>query len=261
MSIRAAKKPFEVLGQAILDLVEELGTMVLLFFDIIRWLFRPPFRIRLILEAMEFVGVGSLFIVLLTGTFTGLVMSIQSIKAFQLFNAETLVGATVALALSRELSPVLTSLMVTGRAGSAMATELGTMRVTEQIDAMVSMAVNPVQYLIVPRVIATTIMMPLLTMLFNFVGIAAAYFMSVYGLGIDPGAFLSKIELWMMPADLINGVVKAAVFGLAISFIGCYKGYTASGGAKGVGEATTAAVVMGSVTTLVLDYFLTVMMW
>ena len=261
MPLQATKKIIEKGGGWIISSIENMGEMTLFTFKTFMWLFRPPFRIRIFLESMEFVGFGSLFIVILTGTFTGLVMSLQSINAFQLFNAETLVGATVALAMSRELSPVLTSLMVTGRTGSAMATELGTMRVTEQIDAMVAMAVDPIQYLVVPRVVATTIMMPLLVMLFNFVGMVGAYLMAVYVMGIDPGAYLNRIHEWMQPMDLISGGIKAVVFGMTISLIGCYKGYNASGGAKGVGEATTGAVVAGSVMTLVLDYFLTVIMW
>jgi len=210
---------------------------------------------------MDFVGFGSLFIVLLTGFFTGAVFAYQSAYAFRLFSAESLVGATVAIAITRELGPVLTGLMVTGRVASAMATELGTMRVTEQIDAMSTMAVNPVQYLIVPRVLATFMLMPALCVLFDFIGILGSFVVGVGLLGIDFGPFSARIEDLLQVQDILNGLVKAAVFGIVISFVGCFKGYYASGGAKGVGEATTAAVVISSISILILDYFLTVLMW
>jgi len=222
---------------------------------------RPPYRFRLLFQAMEFVGVGSLFIVLLTGLFTGAVFALQGAVAFRLFNAESLVGSTVALSLARELSPVLTGLMVTGRAGSGIATELGTMRVTEQIDALYTMAVNPVQYLIVPRFIAGLIMVPVLSVLFTMVGMLGAYFVGVVLLHIDQGIFIGKTRWFVDPADLSSGLIKAFFFGGILTMVGCYKGYYASGGARGVGVATTQAVVYGSVLILVADYFLTAAMF
>ncbi|MEL6186043.1 MAG: ABC transporter permease, partial [Myxococcota bacterium] len=157
-----------------MTLFREVGETAMLGFSVIAWTFRPPYRLRLLLQQAEFIGVGSLFIVLLTGLFTGLVFALQSSFAFATFNAESLVGATVVISLTRELAPVLAGLMVTGRAGSAIATELGTMKVSEQIDALSTMAVSPVQYLAVPRVLAMTLVMPLLTMLFNMVGFLGA---------------------------------------------------------------------------------------
>jgi phospholipid/cholesterol/gamma-HCH transport system permease protein len=225
------------------------------------WMVRPPYRFRLLFQAMEFVGVGSLFIVLLTGLFTGAVFALQGAVAFRLFNAESLVGSTVALSLARELSPVLTGLMVTGRAGSGIATELGTMRVTEQIDALYTMAVNPVQYLIVPRFIAGLIMVPVLSVLFTMVGMLGAYFVGVVLLHIDQGIFIGKTRWFVDPADLSSGLIKAFFFGGILTMVGCYKGYYASGGARGVGVATTQAVVYGSVLILVADYFLTAAMF
>jgi len=241
--------------------IEGLGDFFLLFFETLAWTFRPPYRFRQLLQSMEFVGFGSLFIVLLTGFFTGAVFAYQSAYAFRLFQGETLVGATVALALTRELGPVLTGLMVAGRVASAMATEIGTMRVTEQIDAMKTMAVNPVQYLIVPRVVATTALMPILCLLFDFVGIFGSYIVGVGLLGIDYGPFDRRVRDLVQAADIINGVIKAGVFGVLVSFVGCYKGYYAGGGAKGVGEATTSAVVTSSIAIFFVDYFLTVLMW
>ncbi|MBW1873095.1 MAG: ABC transporter permease [Deltaproteobacteria bacterium] len=241
--------------------MQEIGMFVMIATEAVLSCFRPPFRVGLILQQMEFVGVGSLFIVFLTGTFAGAVFTLQSLYAFSLFNMESMVGATVALALTRELSPVLASLMITGRAGSAMATELGTMRVTEQIDAMTSMAVNPVQYLFVPRFLASVVMFPMMTMIFNLVGVAGSYIVGVEMWGVDPGNFIAKIRWYVDSHDVISGLIKAAVFGGFVSLVSCFKGYRAEGGARGVGSATTQAVVIGSVSIMILDYFLTVLMF
>ncbi len=223
--------------------------------------FLPPWRVGLMVQQADFIGVGSLFIIVLTGLFTGAVFTLQSLYAFSMFNMESMVGATVALALTRELSPVLASLMLTGRAGSAMATELGTMRVTEQIDALASMAVNPVQYLFVPRIVASMIMFPAMTMMFTLVGVAGSYVVAIHMWGVDPGNFLAKIRWYVSAHDVTSGLIKAAVFGSFITLVACHKGYQASGGARGVGMATTQAVVVGSVSIMILDYFLTVIMF
>ncbi len=255
------KREIESIGQAAIDATTAVGQAVMLFVETLAWTLRPPYRIRLLFQAMEFVGVGSLFIVLLTGLFTGAVFALQGAGAFRIFNAESLVGSTVAISLARELSPVLTGLMVTGRAGSGIATELGTMRVTEQIDALYTMAVNPVQYLVVPRFLAGLVMVPILSSLFTFVGMCGAYFVGVVLLHIDKGVFLGKTKWFVDPEDIISGIIKAFVFGGILTMVGCYKGYYASGGARGVGLATTQAVVVGSVLILVADYFLTAMMF
>lgn len=241
----------------LLDGLKLLGELAALLVDTVRWGVRRPFRIGLAFDAMEFVGVGSLLIIVLVGTFTGMVFGLQSVEAFRQFQAESFVGSTVALALTRELAPVLTALMITGRAASAMATELGSMRITEQIDALHTMAVSPVQYLIVPRVLAGIIMVPLMTMVFNVVGMMGAYGVAVWYKGVDPGTFMANVRWYTDPEDLAQGLIKAAVFGLMLTLIGCHQGYNASGGAKGVGLATTRAVVISSVSILVLDYFLT----
>jgi phospholipid/cholesterol/gamma-HCH transport system permease protein len=166
------------------------------------------------------------------------------------------VGATVGLSLAQELAPVFTALMITARAGSGMATELGSMRITEQIDALNTFAVNPVQYLITPRIVATIIMMPVMTMVFNIVGLGGAYFYSIVIKQIDLGEFIEYFTFWTDPKDYIIGGCKAAVFGISLSLASCYQGYNARGGAKEVGLATTRAVVSGSVSVLVLDFFL-----
>lgn len=255
------KAGVEAVGNTAIGFVEELGQMAMMLVESIIWAFRPPYRLRIWFQSLELVGVGSLPIVLLTGVFSGLVLAYQSHYAFRIFNAQTLVGGTVAVSLVRELGPVLTGLMVAGRTGSSMTTELGTMRVTEQIDAMAVMAVNPIQYLVTPRVIASILMLPVLTMLFNFVGIGSSYALGVWVLGVDPGIFVSKIQDFIEPADFLKSGIKAAAFGLVIALVGCYKGFYASGGAKGVGEATTSSVVVSSVSILFIDYLLTVIMW
>lgn len=206
---------------------------------------------------MEFVGVKSTGIIALTAFFSGAVFALQIGKVYALFNMESMVGATVGLSLTREIGPVFAALMVTARACSSMAAEIGTMRVTEQLDALEVMAVDPVQYLVVPRVWASTIMVPLLTVLFNFVGIVGAYLVGVYILHISEGLLLSKLYFYVDADDLISGMVKAAFFGFFIAVISCYEGYKTSGGAQGVGRQTTRAVVVSSVCVLVMDYFLT----
>jgi phospholipid/cholesterol/gamma-HCH transport system permease protein len=249
------------LGRSVLQNVEEMGNLLLLFISVLSWMIRPPLKLRNIFKQMEFVGVKSIFVVVLTGTFTGMVMALQGYHGFRMFSAESLVGSTVALGMTRELGPVLTSLMVTARAGSAMAAELGTMRVTEQIDALYVMAANPVKHLIVPRVIAGVIMVPFLTIVSDFVGILGGYFVGVVLLNINSGVFVKNITRYVELDDIYNGLVKAAVFGLILSLIGCYKGFNTSGGAEGVGKATTEAVVLASITILISDYFLTAIMF
>jgi phospholipid/cholesterol/gamma-HCH transport system permease protein len=253
---RAVRLPFERVGTGVIEFVTEVGNASLLAARAFTWALRPPYRVRLLLNQAEFIGVGSLFIILLTGLFTGLVFALQSSFAFAKFNAQSLVGATVVISLCRELGPVLTGLMVTGRAGSAIATELGTMRVTEQIDALETMAVSPIQYLAVPRVLALILTMPLLTMLFNYVGFLGAYVVSVYQTGIDVGTFMGRIHRIVELSDLLGGLFKSSVFGGVIGIVGCYKGMNASGGSRGVGLAATSTVVTCSVAILVIDYFL-----
>lgn len=254
-------KLLQILGGFVIRVIEEMGQILIILISAIIWTFRPPLRLRAIFKQMEFVGVGSLFVTILTGAFTGGVFTLQSYYGFAMFGAESLVGPTVALAMTRELGPVLTALMVTGRAGSAMAAELGTMRVTEQIDALYVMAANPVKYLIVPRIIAGVLMLPLLTAIADFVGIIAAYFVGVKLLNINGGLFIAKTIEYLDLEDIYNGLFKAAVFGGIMTLIGCYKGFYTKGGAEGVGRATTEAVVTASVLILVSDYIMTAIMF
>lgn len=220
-------------------------------------LFQRPFRLRLIFKQMEFVGVQSLVIVMITGLFTGGVFALQSNVAFSMFGAQGLTGSTVALALTKELAPVFCALMVTGRAGSAMAAEIGTMRVSEQIDALEAMAVDPIGYLVTPRLLAGLVMLPVLTAVFDLIGIIGASVVGIYVLHIQEGPFFGRIEWYLDPDDITGGLIKAAVFGVIMAVVGCTKGFYATNGAEGVGRATTDAVVIASVSILVSDYFLT----
>ncbi len=251
----------ERLGREIILTVEELGRIFFLLLDAFGWLLRPPLRLGVMLRQMEFVGVQSLSVVVLTGAFTGAVLALQSYHAFRLFTAEPLVGVAVGLSMTRELGPVLTSLMVTARAGSAMAAELGTMRITEQIDALATMAVSPVNYLVTPRIVAGVLMVPLLTVVCDVVGIAGGYLVGVGVLGIPGGTYLARMWEAVYMEDVLDGLIKSVVFGLLLTLIGCYKGFYTTGGAEGVGRATTQAVVLASISILVSDYFLTALLF
>lgn len=254
-------KILEYLGAAVIRVIEDMGQIVMILLSALVWTFRPPLRLGAIIKQMEFVGVKSLFVVVLTGAFTGGVFTLQSFYGFSMFGAESMVGPTVALAMTRELGPVLTALMVTGRAGSAIAAELGTMRVTEQIDALYVMAANPVKYLIVPRIIAGVAMLPLLTVISNFVGVIGGYIVGVKLLGINGGLFIGKIIEYVDMSDLMSGIIKSAIFGGILALVGCYKGFYTSGGAEGVGRATTESVVLSSVLILISDYVMTAIMF
>jgi phospholipid/cholesterol/gamma-HCH transport system permease protein len=221
---------------------------------------RPPFRLRLYLEQMHFVGVGSLPIIMLVAFFSGMVSAQQTVRALELFRQERYVGGAVGLSLALELAPVFTALMITARAGSGMATELGSMRITEQIDALTTFAVNPIQYLVTPRVVAAFFMLPVMTMVFNVVGMLGAFLYSVVVKSIDLGAFMEYYRYWTDPSDYFQGCVKSSIFGVALAIAACYEGFNVRGGAKEVGLATTSAVVSGSVSVLVLDYFLSDML-
>jgi len=235
----------------------ELGRMVLMLWRVLLWTPRPPYDLRQLLIQMLRVGVQSMPVVLLTALFTGAVLALQSFATLQRFNAEGLVGSLVALSMVRELAPVIGGLIVAGRCGSAMGAELGTMRVTEQIDALEVMATDPVHYLVVPRVWATTLTLPLLIALGNVVGIWGGYLVSVVLMGANPVTYMEATFQYLDLNDLFSGLIKAAFFGLLIAVIGCEKGFYTRGGAEGVGRATTSAVVVASIAILISDFFLT----
>ena len=244
----------------ILDVLDDLGATILLFAQACTWLVRPPYRIAQLMLAIEFIGAGSMFIAGLVGMFTGMAFTLSTIVGFRQFSAEGMVGGVVALALARELAPVLAAVVVTARAGSTMASELGNMRVTEQIDAITTMGVSPVQYLVVPRVLATTIVLPLLSLCFAIAGMFGAWLVAVVWQAIDPGIFFERIQTFVKWDDIRMLFVKSAIFGVIVSTICCKKGFHASGGARGVGEATAKAVVSSIVAIFAADYVITTIM-
>ena len=236
---------------------QEMGRFFLLVGRIFAWTLRPPYDVRELLRQMVKVGFNSIPVVLLTAMFTGMVMALQMFTVLRRINAESFVGSGVSLSMVRELAPVLSGLIVAGRAGSAMGAELGTMRVTEQIDALEVMATDPVHYLVVPRVWAGTIMLPLLVVMANGVGILGGYIVSVILMGANPVSYTERSFQFMDLNDVLSGLIKAAVFGFLLAAIGCQQGFYTSGGAEGVGRSTTAAVVVASIAILVADFFLT----
>jgi phospholipid/cholesterol/gamma-HCH transport system permease protein len=247
----------EWIGRAILRFLEDLGRFFQMLGSMLMWTPRPPYDVPEWLRQMVRVGVNSIPLVFLTTLFTGMVLALQTYNGFARFNAQSLVGAVVALSLMRELAPVLSALMVTGRVGSAMAAEIGSMRVTEQIDALEALATEPVHYLVVPRVIASTVMMPLLVVLGDVVGMYGGYFVAVQLLGSNPITYYESTFQYVDLNDLTSGLIKSAVFGLVFSVIACMKGYYTEGGAEGVGRSTTQAVVASSLSILLTDFFLT----
>ncbi len=251
---------FDVVVNPLLGLLDDLGGTVLLFGKALTWLVRPPLRISQILNAIEFIGTGSLFIAGLVGMFTGMAFTVSVIVGFRQFSAEGMVGGVVALALARELAPVLAAVVVTARAGSTMASELGNMRVTEQIDAITTMGVSPVQYLVVPRVLATTLVLPLLALCFAIAGMFGSWIVAVLWQSIDPGIFFERIQTFVKFSDVRMLLVKSGLFGIIVSTICCKKGFHATGGARGVGEATAQAVVASIVAIFAADYVVTTIM-
>jgi phospholipid/cholesterol/gamma-HCH transport system permease protein len=247
----------EALGRVVLRVLEQLGRFFQMLGRTAFWAVRPPFDVAELGRQMVRVGWDSIPVVFLTTLFTGMVMALQTFHGFARFHAEGFVGSVVALSLTRELAPVLTALMVTGRVGSAMAAELGTMRVTEQIDALTALGTEPVQYLFVPRVAASIVMMPLLVILGDAIGMYGGYLVAVQLLGANPITYIDNSFQFLEVSDVTSGIVKAAVFGLIFSLVACVRGYYTEGGAEGVGRATTRAVVGGSLSILFADFFLT----
>ncbi len=245
------------IGVRALSFMEEAGRGGILFLKVLRGLFRRPFPLKLTIQQMEEVGVRSLPVVLITAVFTGAVLALQTYSGFKRFGAEGLVGTVVALSMTRELGPVLASIMVAGRVGSAMAAELGTMRVTEQIDALITLATDPVRYLVIPRFVAGMIMLPFLVVFADIIGIFGGYFVAVNVLGTSSTIYVNRTLQYLEFSDVTIGLIKAAVFGMIIALVGCQMGFYTSGGAEGVGRATTKAVVGASILILISNYFLT----
>ncbi len=250
---------FFFLGKNLIILFTEIGKVASLFYNTFKWLFKKPFDIKGIINQMVHIGFDSIPVVMLTSLFTGMVFALQTGLGLEatLKGTSTFVGGVLIIALVRELSPVLTALIIAGRIGSSIAAEIGTMQVTEQIDALKTLATNPVHYLSVPRFIALTFMMPALVLISNFVGWAGGAFVSVAELNIPFLTYYYSSQSALKMGDIMSGLIKSSVFGMIIATIGCYKGFATRGGAEGVGKSTINSVVISSILILVSDYFLT----
>ena len=244
-------------GRTFMGFFQAAGHLTLFAASGLSHCFRPPFYGRLIGRQMIEIGYYSLPVVGLTAIFTGMVLALQSYTGFARFSAESAIPNVVMVSITRELGPVLAGLMVAGRVGAAMAAEIGTMRVTEQIDALSTLATNPFKYLIAPRLIAATLTLPLLVLIANIIGILGGYLVGIYKLDFNATAYIRNTYDFMQTQDVVSGLVKAAVFGFLIALMGCYHGFGSKGGAQGVGKATTNAVVSASILILTFNYFLT----
>jgi phospholipid/cholesterol/gamma-HCH transport system permease protein len=248
---------FNALGGVVVRFVQYLGEVVLLAADTFRSIFTHRIRWKLFLNQIVEIGLLSQLVVVITGAFTGAVFAAQTFFQFNKLGMGSAVGAVVSVSILRELGPVLTALMVTGRVGAAMSAEIGTMKVTEQIDALRALAVYPIDYLVVPRTLAMMLSMPLLVAECAAVGIAASYFIAVHVLDVNATYYVANMVRWTRPKDIIMALTKAFCFALLIVFISCHKGLTTREGAVGVGRATTEAVVNGSLAVLIFNFFLT----
>jgi phospholipid/cholesterol/gamma-HCH transport system permease protein len=247
----------QTVGRTFLNFLAAAGRLAIFTTVAVSHCFRPPFYPRLLVRQMIEIGYYSLPVVGLTAIFTGMVLALQSYTGFARFSAESAIPNVVIVSITRELGPVLAGLMVAGRVGAAMAAELGTMRVTEQIDALNTLATNPFKYLVVPRLIAGLTMLPLLVLVADIIGVFGGYLVSVHKLGFNPATYLKNTIDFMEVQDVVSGLVKAAAFGFLVTLMGCYHGYHSKGGAQGVGQATTNAVVTASILILCFNYFIT----
>jgi phospholipid/cholesterol/gamma-HCH transport system permease protein len=247
----------EAIGKNIIRFLRGVGSLSIFIGRAVMHSFLPPVYFRLIGKQIVDIGYYSLPVVGMTALFTGMVLALQSYTGFTRFNAESAIAAVVVLSVTRELAPVLAGLMVAGRIGASIAAEIGTMRVTEQIDALSTLSVNPFKYLIAPRLIAGTIMLPVLVLIGDIIGVFGGYVIAVYRLDFSPGSYLSQTWDILEIMDVVSGLIKAAVFGLIVTLMGCYHGYFSKRGAQGVGTATTNAVVTASILILIFNYILT----
>ena len=245
------------LGRVTLNRVRVLGRSGIFLFFAFSQFFVPPFRIGRLIKEIEFIGSKSILIIFVTGLFTGMVLGLQGHHTLVQFGAEALLGSAVALSIIRELGPVLCALMVTGRAGSAMTAEIGIMKITDQFPALEMMAVDPLKYVVSPKILAGILSLPLLTAFFDVVGIFGGYLVGVKLLGVNEGAYFGKMVSAVTFTDIYGGVIKSLTFGLLIAWISTFIGYTAAPTTEGVSRATTRAVVLSSLAILIMDYILT----
>lgn len=252
---------FSYLGSTTLSVCSFIGSYTLFVWKTVTTIFKTRLKVAKLLVQMERIGVQSFPIAILTGTFAGAVLALQMYFGFRDLGTENMIGPIVALALTRELGPVLTGLMVTGRVGSAIAAEIGTMSITEQLDALRTLCVDRFQYLIVPRVLAAVCILPFLTVFAMFFGILGGYLVYVYYFSLNPVDYIEGIRDFLQLKDIVGGLVKGSVFGFILSTVGSFKGFTTQGGAKNVGIATTKSVVISSIAILIVNYFLAVLLF
>ena len=245
------------IGRYVLETLETTGRLVIFFARATSHCFRPPYFYRLILKQVKDIGYYSLPVVGLTTLFSGMVLALQSYNGFTRFSSESAVATVVALSITRELGPVLAGLMVTGRVGSSIAAELGSMKVSDQIDALRILGTNPFDYLIAPRIIACIVCLPILVLIGDIVGIFGGFLVGVYKLNFNPAIYLYQTVSYLEPMDIASGLIKASIFGLLLGIMGCFHGYNCSRGAQGVGLATTNAVVSGCILILIFNYLVT----
>ncbi len=245
------------IGSFTLENISKIGHITIFAAKSIQSCFTPPFYPKMIGRQILQIGYFSLPVVGLTAIFSGAVLALQSYSGFSRFNAESTIATVVVLSITRELGPVLAGLMVAGRVGASMAAEIGTMKVTEQIDALKTLSTSPFKYLIAPRIIAGVLMLPFLVLIADIIGVMGGYLVSVHSLGFSAGPYIANTLKFLEPIDVISGLTKAAFFGLTISVMGCYFGYNSKGGAEGVGIATTNAVVSASIIILLLNFIIT----
>lgn len=248
-------------GRVFLKFLETTGRLSIFLKQAIVQGLRPPYYFKQLLQQFLDIGYLSLPVVGLTALFTGMVLALQSYTGFSRFNAEGAIANVVVLSITRELGPVLAGLMVAGRIGAAMAAEIGTMRVTEQVDALTTLSTNPMKYLIAPRIFAGILMLPLLVIVADLIGVFGGYLVSTYRLGFNPATYIKQTTEFLEAQDVYSGLIKAGVFGFIISSMGCYHGFNSKGGAQGVGQATTKAVVSASILILVTNYLLTAILF
>lgn len=249
------------LGERFLVFLRYTGGIWVLFVETVFWVFVPPLRRKHIIEQMDKIGVSSLPIVFLTSLFTGMVLALQSAYQMQRINAEMYIASLVSLSMFRELGPVLTALVVAGRVGAAITAELGTMTVTEQVDALETLATNPIKYLVVPRFIALIFMLPLLTIYADFIGIFGGYMVGVGKLGISSNLYMRMTYDALVMKDFVTGLIKAFAFAIIICIVTCFQGLNTEGGAEGVGRSTTLAVVASFILVIAADCFFTAMFY
>ena len=249
--------PLQYIGRQALDFCQKVGILSLFIAKTISGLISRPFYLSLILRQIISIGYFSLPVVAMTAVFSGAVLALQSYTGFSRFSAESSIATVVVLSITRELGPVLAGLMVAGRVGASIAAEIGTMKVTEQIDALFTLSTDPIKYLVVPRVIAAVLTMPCLVLIGDIIGVMGGYLVSVYKLGFNGITYIRNTVEYLETIDVVSGLVKAAVFGFIIAIMSCYHGYHSNKGARGVGTATTDAVVSSSILILLSNYLIT----